>query len=269
MHKINTETADANNEFVDENASQGIEPTDLNAAWFNSVQRELCNIVTKSGGTLSASDDSQIWKIISALGFKTSKVTSSYTVSSDFKGNVVLYQATPSNLSISGSLNNGSIVVIIPNWTGNEAADAITVTYRNTVFPLYKQQLFVGIVDDNLLRGKVINSADAYGITWSYGMVDRSLVQFAATEDPDADLQDWQKWQLKSRWQIGQVKRVICSDAGDNGTSVIVFKNDQGQWHNVWFYPNSYRELVCVGSYTTGGIEFAILKVNGKDKLHE
>ena len=41
MHKINTETATQNGEFTDGDELQSIAPTDLNAAWFNSVQREL------------------------------------------------------------------------------------------------------------------------------------------------------------------------------------------------------------------------------------
>ena len=46
MHKINTDTATSGGEFTDGDEGQAIPPTDLNAAWFNSVQRELIAILT-------------------------------------------------------------------------------------------------------------------------------------------------------------------------------------------------------------------------------
>ncbi len=59
MHKIDTDTA-VGNEFVDGNAAASIRATRLNAKWFNTIQRELCNIVTKAGMALSKSDDGQV-----------------------------------------------------------------------------------------------------------------------------------------------------------------------------------------------------------------
>lgn len=59
MHKIDTDTA-VGNEFVDGNAAASIKATRLNAKWFNTIQRELCNIVTKAGMALSENDDGQV-----------------------------------------------------------------------------------------------------------------------------------------------------------------------------------------------------------------
>ena len=70
MHKIDTQTA-VNGEFTDGNPSTGVKATQLNAGWFNSVQRELCNAVEKFGIALSKEDDMQLWKVVSSLGVKT------------------------------------------------------------------------------------------------------------------------------------------------------------------------------------------------------
>lgn len=70
MHKIDTQTS-VNGEFTDGNPSTGVKATQLNADWFNSVQREICNAVVKFGKALSKEDDMQLWKVISALGVKT------------------------------------------------------------------------------------------------------------------------------------------------------------------------------------------------------
>lgn len=59
MHKIDTDTA-VGDEFVDGNEAASIKATRLNAKWFNTIQRELCNIVTKAGMALSENDDGQV-----------------------------------------------------------------------------------------------------------------------------------------------------------------------------------------------------------------
>lgn len=59
MHKIDTDTA-VNSEFTDGVPESGQPATRLNAKWFNTIQRELSNIVTKAGMELSQSDDGQV-----------------------------------------------------------------------------------------------------------------------------------------------------------------------------------------------------------------
>lgn len=62
MQKIGsiTPTADVNGEWTNGNVAGGIAPTTLDAAWFNTVQRELAGVVTGSGLTLDPTNDGQV-----------------------------------------------------------------------------------------------------------------------------------------------------------------------------------------------------------------
>lgn len=62
MQKIGsvTTTADANGEWTNGNVASGTPPTILDAAWLNTVQRELANIVTSGGLTLDPNNDAQV-----------------------------------------------------------------------------------------------------------------------------------------------------------------------------------------------------------------
>ncbi|WP_447874637.1 glycine-rich domain-containing protein [Serratia fonticola] len=66
MQKIGnvTETADANGEFTDGRVAQGITPTILPAAIFNTWQRELVNIVEGAGIVLDPQNDGQVLEAI-------------------------------------------------------------------------------------------------------------------------------------------------------------------------------------------------------------
>jgi len=66
MHKIKTKTS-VDGEFVPGNPSTGQQATKLNADWFNTVQRELVNVVTDAGIVLSDTDDTQVARAISIL----------------------------------------------------------------------------------------------------------------------------------------------------------------------------------------------------------
>jgi hypothetical protein len=59
MHKIDGQY-NVGGEFVDGNPGAGINATRLNAKWFNTIQRELCNIVERAGMALSENDDGQV-----------------------------------------------------------------------------------------------------------------------------------------------------------------------------------------------------------------
>ena len=52
MHRIDTPSAD-NGQFVDKNPSLGIDGTVVDAAWLNSVQDELCNMIEGAGINLN------------------------------------------------------------------------------------------------------------------------------------------------------------------------------------------------------------------------
>lgn len=69
MQKVGdiTNTATPEGEFTDGNVAGGTNPTLLMALWFNTIQRELCNVVTESGGTLDPNDFSQVYKAIQQI----------------------------------------------------------------------------------------------------------------------------------------------------------------------------------------------------------
>jgi hypothetical protein len=69
MQKIGniTNTATIAGEFTDGNVAGGVPPTILDAAWFNTVQRELVNMVQSAGITLDPTNDAQVLAAIQAL----------------------------------------------------------------------------------------------------------------------------------------------------------------------------------------------------------
>lgn len=112
MHRIDTATA-KNGEFTDGNPGGGVKATQLNAAWFNTVQRELCAVVEGAGGELSETDDGQMaavienlrnadWKIFSAGGESATFALGEWT------GNSLLFarsRGTPSGLKFPASIS--------------------------------------------------------------------------------------------------------------------------------------------------------------------
>ncbi|MEY0544261.1 tail fiber protein [Providencia rettgeri] len=87
MKKIGdvTSTADKNGEFTDGNVAAGTPPTQLMGDWFNSVQREIINVLIKAGVAQSKTKDDQLAEAISKLigsagyqpdGYSYSKVES-------------------------------------------------------------------------------------------------------------------------------------------------------------------------------------------------
>lgn len=62
MQKIGniTPTADANGEWTNGNVAAGTPPTIMDAGWFNTIQRELVNIVTAGGLALDPQNDAQV-----------------------------------------------------------------------------------------------------------------------------------------------------------------------------------------------------------------
>lgn len=69
MQKIGsiTSTADANGEWTNGNVAAGISPTILDAAWLNTVQREISNVVTNAGLSLDPANDAQLLAAIKLL----------------------------------------------------------------------------------------------------------------------------------------------------------------------------------------------------------
>lgn len=69
MQKIGniTTTADANGEWTNGNVAAGTPPTIIDAAWLNTIQREIANVVTGAGLTLDPANDAQLLAALLSL----------------------------------------------------------------------------------------------------------------------------------------------------------------------------------------------------------
>lgn len=276
MHKINTDTATSGGEFTDGDEGQAIPPTDLNAAWFNSVQRELCNIVTGAGGSLDPSNDAQLWAVLKKIGFRVDYSNDGDVDVSGFSGNTAIFHSA-SNFDIEGIVVKGSLVVIAPYWR-DDSPNLISVGYNTGSISIKKWSVFVGFAmngDDDLdlagvyipmlsgTSGKLTVGALEAASVKATKRFETAFVDFEYTTD-QPELQGQQAWQLAENWEVGQVKRVRCKNAQAGGTEVTTFGDSSGSYAQVKFYPYSFREFVCVGTYTTTGYTWAILAVNGR-----
>lgn len=276
MHKINTETATQNGEFTDGDELQAIPPTDLNAAWFNSVQRELCNIVTEAGGSLDPSNDAQLWAVLKRLGFRVDYSNDGDVDVSGFSGNTAIFHSA-SDFDIEGIVAKGSLVVIAPYWR-DDSPNSISVGYNTGSISIKKWSVFVGFAmngDEDLdLAGVYIPMLSGTSGKLTVGALEASsvkagkrfetaFVEFEYTTD-QPDLQGQQTWQLAENWELNQVKRVRCTNAPAGGVEVICFGNSSGAYLKANFYPASYREFTCIGTYASGGYTWAVLNVEGR-----
>lgn len=276
MHKIDTDTA-VDGEFTDGDGTVENPATDLNAAWFNSVQRELIAAIAGVNISPSASDDAQLWKALQKIGIRCLYSDTDVDVSGFTGATVIFHDA--SDFEIVGSLSAKSFVVIVPFWGENSPA-TISVTYNDEDTDIDKHQAFIGWAangyDELQLSGVFVPLISAEGLGGELtigglnaGFVkaakrfETDLVDFEYSSDAEG-LQDWQAWQLASNWTLKQVKRVRCTNAPAGGQDVTTFGNTSGTWSTVKFYPYSFRELMCVGTYTTGDYTFAVLAVNGR-----
>ncbi|PHM27836.1 tail fiber protein [Xenorhabdus budapestensis] len=69
MQKIGdiTNTADSNGEYTNGNVAAGIPPTILESGWFNTVQREMINVLLKAGMKPDKTNDAQLSEAIRKL----------------------------------------------------------------------------------------------------------------------------------------------------------------------------------------------------------
>lgn len=285
MFYIDTDTATQDHKFTDGDESQGVVATDLNAAWFNMVQEELQNVVTNGGGRLENGNNSQLWNTLSKFGIR-GLVTASSTVSvSSFTGSVALVRSATS-FSFSGTFNTNALIIVIPTWSEISPA-SISVTYGHTTVSINKYCFYIGLASNEYINGSDVG-LDLRGINVpiSYSgsiianggiftskmtankVIDPNIVTFNYNNENEG-LQDWQTWQLMENWELHQVKKVFCSNAAQEGTSVRMYYDNNGQYRSVKFYPTSWREVMCVGQHTVssvdGDIVFAVLLVNGKE----
>ena len=268
MYHITTETATAENEFTD--GSELIPPTDLNALWFNMIQRELLAILSAAGIAPNVNEFNQVWKSIEKFGLKAVYSEDEALNLGGFSGNVAVFHSD-SDFAFAASLNRYSFVVIVPTWRA-ESSDYISVTYNGAVTKVLKNRIFVGIAihssDLQLLGVQLpiikadgafaVTSLDAAKIKYSE-CVDDNVVSFVYDENDEPPAR-WQQWQLKANWKIGQVKKVRCTSA--SAVRIVIFYGE-GVFRQVEFYPGTYREFICTGYTTQGDVEYAILLVNG------
>ena len=263
MYHATVENADVNGEFVDADptATPPVEATDFNAYWCNMIQRELLNVLEGARITPDENTFNQVWKSIEKVGLK-SIVSESSTVSvSGFSGTTVVLHSA-SDFVFSGTLNAGSVVVIIPMWQDN-SSDYIQVTYGPLPGAILKYNIFVGVAIGSSLQGvqipvkktdgsMALTSLVAGSLKYNE-IIDNNVVSFTYdAEDDDS----WQGWQLSSNWKNRQVKKVYAT----NDYEVSIFCNGIG---TVKFKKGCYKEFVCIGFVTVGEIEYAKFIVNG------
>ncbi|HGV9232893.1 TPA: hypothetical protein ACNOH1_003154 [Providencia rettgeri] len=155
MKKIGdvTNTADKNGEFTDGNVAAGTPPTQLMGAWFNSVQREILNVLAKAGVPQSAAKEDQLAEAITKMvasagylptGYSYSKNESdgryqpkgNYAPSGDYATNTAL------NNGLNTKLNTSSVVQVTGTSTTSVMSqkvvtDALQNAVKlNTIYPV-------------------------------------------------------------------------------------------------------------------------------------
>ena len=273
MHKIDTENRTAQDEFEDEDVSQHIEGTDLNAAWFNTVQRELCNLVTGAGMSLDPNDDTQVKKAVAQNSLHAYQVfATTWAVPECCESSTVLL-IKAQNMSITGTFNDGALVIILPKWTGDETA-SITVSYGNTNVVIRPGCAVMGVCYTDGVSTKLISTlpfatATSNGAITPLSLETRKVVDKGFVTDSSAvgPNNEYRPWQLMSNWSVGQVKRVMARAGVTESYRVIYYVNTLGETGTFELYPNSYRELMCIGSVETSAGKYAVFATNGVDKL--
>lgn len=159
MHKIDTDTA-VNSEFTDGVPESGQPATRLNAKWFNTIQRELCNIVTKAGMGLSESDDSQVLNAIlvhavaEILGDKshdgTLKLAGESGVNAVLRENGIWFEYPESGVHTFVSKDGFGYHYV------DENGDTVEVS-------LNKDGLFIGNEDGNIINLKLSQNGLFFG----------------------------------------------------------------------------------------------------------
>lgn len=280
MYPITTETATAEHEFTDGDELQSIPPTDLNAQWFNTVQRELLNVLSKLGISPDPANFEQIWDCLKTIGVRAI-YSESDVVTSGFDGSVIIFHSA-SSFDI-GALKTRSLIVVVPMW-GDDSPASIVIHYGSQNHQIKKGFFFIGMAANGSIEDLSLIGIDLprafNGNDLNVGVLNASkvkatkrfeagLVSFeynTESVDPETGLADWQAWQMFENWEVGQVKRVYCSNAGTS-TNVPIFYDETSSYKTVPFYKNGYREFVCVGSRDVVSGEdtltYAVLLVNG------
>ena len=279
MYWITTETATQNHEFTDGDQSQSIPETDLNALWFNTIQRELLNVLAALNITPNVSNFAQIWDALKMIGVRAVYSSDSTVSTSEFDGSLVIFHSV-ADFQIN-SLKTKSLLVVVPTWTA-ASANYITFRYGEQNIRLYKGFVYVGIVANGTIDNlsvfgirlpMAIDNKNLYVGNLNADKVvsdkrfEKALTVFEYSDEIDeSGVEKWRSWELASNWEVGQVKRVYCSNAG-TGQMVYVHFDAESNPRQVKFKENCYLEFLCIGtrSCVNDGVTttYAILLVNG------
>lgn len=154
MHKINTSTA-VGGEFADGNPATGQKATELNAAWFNAIQRELLAILTSAGVAPSILIDDQLSKVLalkSEIVWKTFLLSSAnIDVSAWTRNAVVIADGWYDTMLYTGQTIKSSIMVVIPKWeAAGESVTSCTFTHaEDTSIPIYRGNILFVVFGAN------------------------------------------------------------------------------------------------------------------------
>ncbi|MGC6386583.1 gp53-like domain-containing protein [Ewingella sp. S1.OA.A_B6] len=117
MQKIGniTQTADANGEWTNGNVAAGTAPTILDAAWLNTIQRELINILTVAGIAIDPEKDNQVMTALGGYFLKIAKVGNGTGQIPDmsFFGKTNSYFKLPSGIIVQWGQTGSSASVLL------------------------------------------------------------------------------------------------------------------------------------------------------------
>lgn len=128
MQKIGniTSTADANGEWTGGNVAAGTPPTIIDAAWLNTIQRELAGLVAAAGLALDPQNDAQVLAALKKLFFQTGNNLSEIS-----SAGAAAQLAAVQNLGLA----SGAPPIGIPfYWPSAQLPNAVMTEWSNMVF---------------------------------------------------------------------------------------------------------------------------------------
>lgn len=150
MHKIDTASA-VDGAFVDKNSALNVEGTQVDAAWLNAVQDEICNTILAAGLTLNKNNNGQLASAVSLIANSLTHRDAMHFTGSDAE-----QQST--NVYYIGSAFDVEVGDIID----------LTVDLRIVDTGLGNVEVYVGLVNSgtNLVQLKSVNAgSEGYSAT--------------------------------------------------------------------------------------------------------
>lgn len=193
MDRIQGEFA-VDNRFDDGDETTGREATDLNAAFMNHVQEELCGAVEGSGQTLDPDDDGQLARAISLRGFHVFDGASAALdadtglPSGNVRDAIVVLHNAAGSTSVSGftfpapeSCVKLGTVIVIPDWSGAGAGSSTASCVINQSsggsVPVYNGNVFVAAFDGTGAISAAFTAQIPYRGTKTFGQFGQVDVQ--------------------------------------------------------------------------------------------